>query len=249
MLKKGSALLCVSPPKAMNTRKRILIIEDEVIIANHLEKLLANMGHQVFVALDVDSGYSYLKQRVDLALIDMNIDHRTSGLEIAKAIKSQYQIPFIFITANNESSLVLKALDTDPASYLTKPFSSIDVIAAVKLALSKSSSTKPPVQIKDGATVIRFKHHDLMYAITDGNYLSIVTTGKTYLVRSTMDNLFEILDDDRFCRIHRTAMVNITCVESYGSTYVYSGGRKLPLARSRKKEFVEIMKNLNHSGQ
>ncbi len=227
----------------MENRKRILIIEDEVIIANHLKKLLTNSGYQALIALELNAAYNYLDQGVDLALVDMNIEHRTSGLEIGNKLKKEYQIPFIYLTANNEPALVLQALETSPASYLTKPFNSIDVLAGIKLALSRVPDGQELLQIKDGSGVIRFKRADVIHAITDGNYVKVVTKNNQHLLRVTMDKLMEILNDDRFYRIHRTALVNLNFVEGYNSTHIKTSYEKLPLARSRKKEFMELMEN------
>ncbi len=225
----------------MENRETILIVEDEAIIAHHLQELLMKSGFNALVALDSASAYEQLTEEVDLALLDMNIEEKTSGLKLGNDLLSKYKIPFIYITANNEPSIMFKALETSPASYLTKPFNSIDVLASVKLALQRKVKSEKIVEIRDGSSVIRLKKAALKYALTDGNYIRLVTAEEEYLVRSTMPEMLEMLDSRDFYRTHRTAMVNIHFVVSYGLNHVSIDDVEIPLSRGHKKGFMEMM--------
>lgn len=229
----------------MRDNETILIVEDEAIIADHLQELLRKNGYNALVALDTGMARELLTKEVDLVLVDMNMEERTSGLKLGKEIFSKHKIPFIYITANSEPVLLQKALDTLPASYLTKPFNSTDVIASVKLALHRKAKPGLFVEIREGSNVIRFKKISLKYAVTDGNYIRLVTTGESYLIRITMTALMQLLDSEDFYRTHRTVAVNIHFVGSYSLHHVQVEDREFPLSRSRKKRFVEIMEQTN----
>lgn len=228
----------------MLDQQTILILEDEALIANHLKRLLEKNNYTALVALDLSTAYQHLKEGVDLALVDMNLQDKTTGIELGQKLMEEYHIPFIYITANEEPSLMHKALETSPSSYLTKPFNTMDVLASVKLALKNKPKPEEMIQVQDGSSTIRFRKQDLKYALTDGNYIKLVTGDKHHLVRNTMDHLLESLVSDDFYRIHRTSLVNLRFVESFSTNQVSIDQQKLPLARSRKKGFIDLMNQL-----
>lgn len=120
--------------------KTILIVEDEVIIAEYLKELLSSVGFsQVEMVHDAVDAESYLnKFLVDLILLDINMSHQLSGINLALEYLAEKHIPFIYITGSSNAGTIDSALETQPAALITKPFKSADVIAAVKIALSKT---------------------------------------------------------------------------------------------------------------
>jgi|GEM_PF-760338 len=122
--------------------KAILIVEDEVIIAEYLRDLLVSVGfNQVNMVHDTAAAEAYLnKSPVDLILLDINMSHELSGINLATEYLTQNHIPFIYITGSSNVGTIESALETQPAALITKPFKSTDVIAAVKIAFSKMQS-------------------------------------------------------------------------------------------------------------
>ncbi len=83
----------------MNTR-RILIVEDEMLVAMELEAIVEDLGHCCAgIAPDVDTAKEYFGGRLDLALVDLNLRDGLTGPQIGKAL-SQLGVPVLFITAN-----------------------------------------------------------------------------------------------------------------------------------------------------
>ena len=80
--------------------KRILIVEDEMLVAMELECILEDLGHEcVGIAPDVETATEHFEAPLDLALVDLNLRDGLTGPQIAEAL-SQRGVPVIFITAN-----------------------------------------------------------------------------------------------------------------------------------------------------
>ena len=117
------------------TSARILIIEDEPIIAMDIESIVLELGHtSVGIADTRDTAVKMaLDERPDLILSDIQLADGSSGVDAAKDILAQYQVPIIFITAFPEQ--LLTGTRPEPTFMITKPFKRSAVQAAVSQAL------------------------------------------------------------------------------------------------------------------
>jgi DNA-binding NarL/FixJ family response regulator len=123
------------------TKKKILVVEDEPLVAQDLAMILERGGYQVVgVANDGLTALEYLHSRKpELALLDINLSSTHSGFDIAEVIKEKYHIPFIFITAFSDKHTLEKAKSLLPDAYIIKPFKKKDVLVNVELAFHKFS--------------------------------------------------------------------------------------------------------------
>lgn len=138
-----------SPPS-----HKILIVEDEKIIAKDLEIRLLNMNYDVVAS--VSSGKEALatvkNQQVDLILMDIMIDGDIDGIETAELIHQQMDVPIIYLTAYADERTFERAKLSDPFGYLLKPFQERDLDLTIRTVLSKFSYEK---QIKASETRYR----------------------------------------------------------------------------------------------
>ena len=110
---------------------RILIVEDELLIAEMLREMLLELGYQVAgVAKDYPSAVPYLAHRndIDLCFIDINLESGQSGFDLAKTIRENYFVPFVFLTSYSDRKTVTDAAAFGPEAYLVKPFSATDLL-------------------------------------------------------------------------------------------------------------------------
>lgn len=118
----------------------ILIVEDELIAAESIARSLRKQGYTVIAR--INSGEKALEQIAkkcpDLILMDIHLRGDLDGVETAKRIREQYQIPIIYITAYSDSSTIERTTETNPWGYLVKPFKSQEVIDIVQKALQSS---------------------------------------------------------------------------------------------------------------
>ncbi len=125
------------------TRARVLIIEDEPIIAMDIETIVRDLGHEVTgVAVTRDEAVALaLEDRPGLVLADIQLADDSSGIDAVKDILAEFEVPVIFITAFPER--LLTGERPEPTFLITKPFGRATVKAAISQALFFDQSTVP----------------------------------------------------------------------------------------------------------
>jgi len=118
--------------------KKILIVEDESLIALDLSQTVETLGYKcVGIASNFDSGLQLaFKMKPDLILMDICIKGKKDGIELASEIKSKFDTPIIYLTALNSEDDIQRAILTNPSAYLIKPFDAKSLQVAIKIALN-----------------------------------------------------------------------------------------------------------------
>ncbi|MHB1307515.1 MAG: response regulator [Limisphaerales bacterium] len=140
----------------------ILIAEDDGVVATHLSQVLQDMGYRIaaMVATGEDAVTQARHLRPDLALMDIRLRGAMSGIEAAREIYQELDIPVVYLTAYADEELVGRAKTTEPYAYLTKPVRDQELRASIEIALYKSAAER------------RIKHlHDVLRAVRDVNQL------------------------------------------------------------------------------
>lgn len=124
--------------------ERILIVEDDGIIAKHLEKTLARLGYSV--AAICSSGEETIDflghEDADLILMDINLNGELDGIQTAEKITQNNDIPIVYLTAFADKETLVRARVTDPFGYILKPFEVHNLQMTVELAIRKHSYEK-----------------------------------------------------------------------------------------------------------
>ena len=125
----------------MTARPKILIVEDEGIVALNLQHRLQHMGYEV--AGVADSGAQSLslmaRELPDLVLMDIHIKGDMDGIEVARRIGLEHTTPVVYLTAYSEDATLERARHTRPYGYLIKPFSERELHATIQMALERHS--------------------------------------------------------------------------------------------------------------
>lgn len=123
---------------------RILVVEDEGIIALSIQRKLENMGYDVPVI--ASSGAEAIeeaaKSQPDLALMDIMLDGPMDGIEAATQIWHNFKIPVVYLTANSDAQTLERAKIAEPFAYLLKPFEDRELQTAIEIALYKHRMEK-----------------------------------------------------------------------------------------------------------
>ncbi|TWA58822.1 PAS domain S-box-containing protein [Azospirillum brasilense] len=121
---------------------RILIVEDDRIVARDIQHQVSRMGH-VVVALST-SGEEAVRLAVhhqpDLVLMDIRLDGEMDGIEAARRIREAQRIPVVFLTAYANDEVVQRASRTEPFGYLLKPLEEPQMRTVIQMALYKQAS-------------------------------------------------------------------------------------------------------------
>ena len=131
--------------------KRILIVEDEVLLANSLKTLLEKKGFTVEVAYDGETGKDYAETGVyDLLILDVMMPGM-DGFEILREIREQENgekhLPVMLLTARAEDADQVRGLEGGADDYVTKPFSPIVLAARVRTLLKREGRAASPLEI------------------------------------------------------------------------------------------------------
>jgi diguanylate cyclase (GGDEF)-like protein len=125
--------------KAETESRRILVVEDERIIALDICKTLEDMGYAVCgTARSSDEALNQaLTQRPDLVLMDIRIVGALDGIEAAGELKRRHQVPVVFLTGNTDEGTLQRAFRASPDGYVGKPFTRATLRTALEVALQR----------------------------------------------------------------------------------------------------------------
>jgi CheY-like chemotaxis protein len=119
---------------------KVLIVEDEPIVALDLQQELEQFGCEVTaLAQSADEALMAVEEcQPDIALMDLHIVGSMDGIQTARLLHDTYQLPSIFLTAYSDDATIARAVREMPYGYLTKPFQSRELKATLQVALHKA---------------------------------------------------------------------------------------------------------------
>lgn len=119
--------------------EKILVVEDERVVARDIEKRLKRLGYTV--TANVASGEEAIEkageERPDLVLMDIRLKGQMDGIEAAEQIQTRFDVPVIYLTAYADDVTVQRAKVTEPFGYIVKPFDEKDLHAAIEIGLRR----------------------------------------------------------------------------------------------------------------
>ncbi|AKB28748.1 response regulator receiver [Methanosarcina siciliae C2J] len=123
---------------------RILIVEDEHIVAIGIKRMLKGLGYTVTgVASSGEDAISKAESTFpDLVLMDIMLKGELDGVEAAKEIKARFDVPVVYLTAYSDSNIVERVKKTGPFGYIVKPFDEKDLHSNIEIALHRYRKEK-----------------------------------------------------------------------------------------------------------
>jgi CheY-like chemotaxis protein len=119
--------------------EKILLVEDDDVIAKVADWRLKNLGYTVCgrATSGAEAMELVVNARPDLVLMDINIKGDVDGIETAKMIKDGFKIPVVYVTSHSDGPTLERAKATHPDGFIVKPFDDKDLRVAIQLALNK----------------------------------------------------------------------------------------------------------------
>ena len=244
---------------------RILIVEDNVIIADDMQSMLEEIGYEIVDNVIVyEQAEEVLKtQQVDLVLIDIILASDKTGIDLGKHIRENYDIPFIFVTSNSDRATVENAKTVKPNGYLVKPFEQQDLYTSIEIALanfiygsatSKQDNTlnqedvpmsnsvlKDSIFVKKQHLYYRIQFGDIQFIKADNVYLEVNTVDKKFLVRSPLKDYLEKLPKTKFYRAHKSYIVNVDHIDAINSKDIMINNNLIPISKDFKEFIISAM--------
>lgn len=123
------------------SKAKILIVEDEMIVALEMKRCLEKLNFEITnMAKNYNTAINSVRiNKPDIILMDINLKNSKDGIETTKKIHSIDKIPVIYITAFCDENTINRAIETNPVSYLIKPFKREELKSNILLGLYKKS--------------------------------------------------------------------------------------------------------------
>ena len=237
----------------------VLIIEDNPITAQDLSEILQENDMEVMgIQNSAEGALKVIETNPpDVLLVDIKLKGQMSGIDLVNDIRHKYELPIVYLTANSDKETVNKALETQPASFLTKPFEDRDVLIAVELAFKKqfskmnrregSKKTFPYVFLKSGSRFEKVKIDDIMFLVADGSYSKVITSEKEYILTGNLHQFINQIGDlgENFLRVHRSYLVNVNAISGLDNDYIFIDDISLPIGRSHRNTVKDVLRRIS----
>ena len=137
-----------SAPPAQNKQYRVLVIEDDAAISRVLQLELEHEGYTVESARDGLTGLERALKEPDLIILDLMLP-RMDGMEVCKRVRAKSRVPIIMLTAKDRVPDRVAGLDMGADDYLTKPFSTEELLARVRARLREKQPSRSVIEYRD----------------------------------------------------------------------------------------------------
>ena len=226
----------------------VLIVEDEILIAETIKLYLAERGHTTSaIAISYEEAIVALSDpTIDMVLLDVRLYGERSGIDVAKHIDENLNLPFVYLTSQFDKRIIDNAKLTSPHGYLTKPIQKETLWTTIEIAVDNFSKGKKEVseekviKIRDGATSYLIAEDSILFVNSEHVYITIHTVDKIYTLRYGLSEIKSELTTDKFIQCHRSYIVNKSQVTRYDSSFLFIQEQKIPISRRRKKEILEL---------
>lgn len=223
---------------------RIVIGEDEILIAEHLKDIVKSFNHKVVGVGHNKEDILILieKTKPDIVLLDIRMEEKFTGIEIGEILHKQYGIPFLYITAHSDKEIIEKALPTKPSGYIIKPFKPMDVYTAIHIASDKYRNTKSDnfLTVKENGKRVKVYYYNILFFKSDKNYVEIHTKTKLYIKRYSLEKMVKELVNEDFIRVHRSYLINTNYITAIESHFINLNFHKIPISRAYYNETKKL---------
>ncbi len=234
------------------TKQKILIVEDEIIIAMDLRSKLENLGFSVteIVSNSDDALLSAEKAQPDLVLMDIRIKGKKDGIETAILLKEKFNIPVVYLTAFIDDETIERARFSAPEDYLIKPIEDKELEISIKMSLHKSGLQKRLKKSKllldtvlsgvsDGIISVN-KDFEVLFSNVKAN--QILNLDGFDPVGEHIDRLFKIVDE----KIGSISYLPSEIIDSQIYNQIYLNDRILLESKYNTKTPIQISLSETH---
>ncbi len=228
---------------------RIAIVEDEMIIADHIQTLLEAEGYDVIEpCVTYGQAIEMLEtENPDFVLLDVQLAGKKDGIDVARKIDSDYFVPYIFITSFSNKATLDRVKTVSPKAYLVKPFKKEDLYTALELAFHNFNHNKPEQEtpseniktsffVKSNGLYNKIKFSDVLFIKSDHVYVEIHTTdGKKIVHRGTLTDIEKSFPESFLFQVHRSYLINKDSVDAINSSHVQIASHEIPIGKKYRE--------------
>ncbi len=233
---------------------KILVVEDELLIAKSLKVMLEELGYLVpgIFRSGTDLLLNFQEGMADIIFMDISLANGTNGIETARILSRTSNIPIVYMTQNQADNVRKKAIfETNAAYYLHKPFNLADVDTAIDLTLKflkreKAVGQESPylmndaVFIREDFSYKKIRLADIILLKAERSYFQLQCLEKTYLFSENLSFFDDkLLFAKELVRVHRSYIVNTNYIDKIQENRIWVAGREIPIGSTYKTNFFE----------
>ncbi len=246
----------------MLTEKNILIVEDDLILAENIKQSLQKDGfHIVGIANTLKTAVAIMgKHEVNLALIDIQLKGNDNGVLVASEIRAIKRIPIIYITGNTPLELHEAMEKTCPAAFLEKPLRMRELSVQIDLALKNfSNGIFSEVEVKQEDSIYIKEVNKSFYVKIQTKEISFVEAdkmkSKIFLTKSEYARIYPNLPNQyisvavpmirltdklpsNFISFHKSYLVNPDFIDKIDPTCIFVQSHKIPIPDGKSKSVL-----------
>jgi DNA-binding LytR/AlgR family response regulator len=236
---------------------KVLIVEDQILVAEDIAADLNEMGFTVTdIAMSAAECFlSFDQIEPDIVLMDIRIKGELNGIEVAQILKNRSNPPIIFLTSNTDEATLKKALKTDPYSFISKPYNKVDLKAAIEIAFNLHNESDIPRDknakdststffVKSGNVFKRIKLDEIFYLEASGSYSTIFSLDNQYVVASNLQKLETKMVNHNFIRIHKSHLINLSHIDAFNQFSIIINKKSLPIGRKYREGLFNVLQKL-----
>jgi len=248
----------------METPIKILVVEDEMIIAAKISMHLTNLGYEVTGILPrgEEALLAVEENKPDIVIMDIRLKGDINGIDTATRMQKNSDIAVIFLTANADEGTFNKAKAAKPYAFISKPYKQIDLQRAIELTISRlaADENKLPeadtgesgqpfilsdrIFVRQREKMIKIYVADILYIEADRNYCRIFSKTHEYLLCVTLKAIEEKLDNRIFLRVHRSYIINLSHIDAVAEDHVIINQKAIPVSEGLKEKLLQRIQTL-----
>lgn len=229
---------------------QILVVEDEQSYVDSLKEYMTRLPFisSVDVCQTAGTAFDLLSRNTyDLVFLDMGLPD-LSGIELLQALPKH---PAIVVTTSHPNYAV-DCYDLNVVDYLLKPYTYQRFLKAIGRTLNLQFSAggmadSRSIFVKVSRSMQRFMYEDINFIEASGIYSKITHNQRITLVNETISSLEARLPSQQFMRVHKSYIVNLDSISSYGHTNLVINGSRIPMGASYRSKFESFL-NVSDNG-
>ncbi|TVP51979.1 MAG: DNA-binding response regulator [Mongoliibacter sp.] len=244
----------------MNRVIKVLIVEDDMIIAANISLQLSKLGYEVtgIESRGEDAINHNRENHPDMILMDINLKGEINGIETARIIKEDSDVALIYLTANTDDTSFQKAKETNPYAFISKPFNKVNLERTIALVVEKIKdrqnnlseqntfveSLEDRIFIRNNGKLIKLMLEDIHYVEADRNYCNIYTAEQQYVLVNTLNTFSEKVMNNCFLRVHRSFIVNLKKLDAVAENHLEINRKIIPVSKMYKDSLLSALKRI-----
>lgn len=227
----------------MAIQEKIVIVENDIPVAARLSLQLNRLGYNITgIFSKAKDALHFLEQEMpDLIFLDDKLKGQLNGIESSKNKNGNF--PVIYFnkrTADKIDRIISMSVKTKKNKLKKDLKNSLEIFKPKKeqevIDKSEHYILNDRIFIRHRDMMIRISLDDIQYIEADRNYCKVYSRDRKYLLVTTLKEVDEKLSDNRFLRIHRSYIANISHIDEIGGNHVVICSHSLPLSKNMRRE-------------